>query len=488
MDRLPQQTYLNAANTPDCKFYLGGLIIPVVGQLPPPVTVAINTPLDWNDVIFKGRWEYSDSLIHPFHPAANVDEFLNKLKKVNYTKVDFQTTLLTFGFKQGKSNYWSFDLSERMYTHAAFPRDIFNLPILGNSVTREAEINGLHVNMSYYHQLSIGYKREISKYFNVGARVKFLMGVANVNMPQSNLSFKTEEGTNFITLSSNYKIQTNAPLDITVSETGFIDSIKVKSFDNKSNSELIKDYVLMTGNTGMALDFGFSKDWNSELTYFASVEDFGFIKWKENTNTITSESSEFTFEGAYLHYVNDTLRTDFPTVDSILNTLDFSVSQETYTTWLPMKIYAGVRYKLTSKLWLGGIVRMENLKYGMRSSYTGSLNVRPGKFSQFTLSYSLINNNFNNIGFGYGLVLGPAQWYLVTDNLAGLPLFPDNSRSASVRLGMNLVFGYKEKTAKRAIPLFNSNNSTNGRKLNKGKNIGTRAKQKKRGAMGNPKN
>lgn len=35
MDRLPQSSYINPAQTPNCKFHIGGLIIPVLGQLLP---------------------------------------------------------------------------------------------------------------------------------------------------------------------------------------------------------------------------------------------------------------------------------------------------------------------------------------------------------------------------------------------------------------------------------------------------------------------
>ena len=59
MDRLPQSSYINPAQAPNCKFYIGGVIVPVFGQLPPPITFAANLPIDYNDVIFHGSVDYA---------------------------------------------------------------------------------------------------------------------------------------------------------------------------------------------------------------------------------------------------------------------------------------------------------------------------------------------------------------------------------------------------------------------------------------------
>ena len=127
MDRLPQSSRINPAQTPDCKFYMGGLLTPLFGQLPPSLMLAVNTPIDYNDVIFHGTGEYSDSLITPLHPNANIDDFLKKLRKVNYLSTDLQLDLLNIGFRAGEKNFFTFDVSEKFFFNFGLPGDLFAL-------------------------------------------------------------------------------------------------------------------------------------------------------------------------------------------------------------------------------------------------------------------------------------------------------------------------------------------------------------------------
>lgn len=464
MDRLPQANYINTGQVPEYKFFVGGLLVPVFGQLPPSMAIAFNTPLQWNDVFFKGRWDYKDSLITPLHPNADLNDFFKKIKKVNYISFDLHLPLLYFGFKQGENNFWTFDLSEKTFLHFGIPGDLFHFVIEGNGQARSADFSGLHMNFFHYHQLSLGYNRKINRYFSVGAKVKYLTGVANFYTSSSSIVLHTRPETNYISTTSNYVIHTNMPLEVALSENGFIDSLDFINLDALSPSDILKEYVLFTGNNGFAFDFGFSREWNSEITYFASIEDFGFIRWKKHPNTfslIGDESNDggFVFRGIEMNNLRFS-ELDFPTIDTIIDQFKFEYSQDPYMTWLPWKIYGGVQYKLTSKIYAGAVGRFEKLPYRLRSSYTFSLNYRPGKISHFTMSYSYINGNFNNLGFGYAFNLGPFQWYTITDNLIGVGLFPHTSRSASVRMGCNIVVGYKDEKVNRALPLFNTSGST----------------------------
>jgi len=489
MHELPQAHAVNPAQVPNCKFFLGGLLIPVVGQLPPPVTFAVNLPLDYNDVLFKGRWEYKDSIITPLHPNANLEEFLNKLKKVNYTTMNFNLNLLYVGFKQGKKNFWSFDITEKAFFHFGIPKALITFPILGNGEVREASFSGFHMNMFYYRQFAIGFKRDITRYFHVGGKLKFLTGVANIYTSSANLTLYTEDKTNILTSASNYVINTNAPIDITLNDDGFVDNVNFIDFGSSSTADIIKDYALFTGNRGIAIDAGFSKEWNSELTYFANIEDFGYIKWNTNAHNFSligdeSNSGGFRFEGVEMNDFNFS-DLELLALDSLLGSFDFEYSENAYTTWLPWKIYAGAQYKFTKKFHIGAVGRLEKLPYRLRPSLTGTVNFNPGKISHFTLSYSIINGNYNNLGFGYALHLGPFQWFMVTDNLLGIGLFPNNSRSASIQMGANFVLGYKGEDSKqpRNMPLFNQTPSKNKKSM-----LGSFGKKRKDKAVSAPQN
>ena len=313
-----------------------------------------------------------------------------------------------------------------------------------------------------------GFKRQVTKYFNFGVRVKYLVGVANYYTSRSDLVFNTADKTNYLSTTANYVIHTNAPFNVTLKEDGFVEDIEFLEFNE---SEITK-YVLFTGNRGYALDAGFSKDWNSELTYYLNIEDFGFINWKTNTHTFSLVGDEnngggFEYRGIEMTDLNFSEIDILPNTDTLLSKFDFNYSQESYRTPLPFKVYGGLRYKITPKFYFGLLGRFEKLTFGYRPSYTASANFRPFKFGQLTFSYSYINRNFNNIGLGYTTRIGPIQWFFVSDNLIGTILFPDNSRSMSMRMGCNFIFINEKDKPKRKLPLFNSNNNYTNRKIPK---------------------
>ena len=56
-----------------------------------------------------------------------------------------------------------------------------------------------------------------------------------------------------------------------------------------------------------------------------------------------------------------------------------------------------------------------------------------------------MNSSFRNAGAGFSFNVGPLNLYMVSDNVLNVLLWPDLSRSVNVLVGLNLVFGYKDK-------------------------------------------
>ncbi len=451
MERVPQSSFINPSQFPNCKFYIGGLIIPLFGQLPPSMTVAVNLPVDYSDVIFHGEGAYKDSLITPLHPTANIDDFLKKLRKVNYTSLDLQMDLLNFGFKLGKKSFLSFDLSERMISDVGMPKSLFEFAAKGNDAVRNADFTGLGVNVTYFHQLSLGFASQVTKTFAAGFRAKLLVGVANLATTSSKIELNTQERTNYINIKSEYTINTNLPLEVTLNDDGYVDEMNFTDFSEESVGTIVKDYALMTGNYGAAFDFGFTKDITSSLAAFASVEDLGMIRWKTNASQFALyDEDSMRFEGVNIYNLQFNDFAETIDLDSIVaNFKEINYKEGAYTTKLPTKIYAGVRYRATKRLSLGLLGKFEILPNKVRSSATVTANFKPFKFTAATLSYSFINGNYNNIGVGFTVHPGPFQWYFVSDNLIGALLFPAGARSVSMRMGCNIVLGCVQKNGSR---------------------------------------
>lgn len=462
MDRLPQSSRINPAQTPDCKFYMGGLLTPLFGQLPPSLMLAVNIPIDYNDVIFHGTGEYSDSLITPLHPNANIDDFLKKLRKVNYLSTDLQLDLLNIGFRAGEKNFFTFDVSEKFFFNFGLPGDLFALAAKGNDAVRNADFTGLGVNTTYYHQIALGYKRQFTKSFAAGLRAKMLIGVANVSMGSSKITLKTSDRTNDIHLYTEYEVNTNLPLEVTLDENGYVSDIAFQEFSKDSIADIIKNYGFMTGSYGFATDFGFSWDVTKALTCYFSAEDIGFINWmKDGSQFAIYDEDSLSFEGMKIHDL-EVQNFSFD-MDSIVdNFKEIQYKEQQFKTWMPAKLYFGARYKVANRISLGALARADIFPHKIRPGLTLSANFKPFKFTAATISYSIVNNKYNNLGLGFTVHPGPVQWYFVSDNILGAALFPADTRSVSIRMGCNFVLGVAKKDNKRkdrSAPLMKRSNS-----------------------------
>jgi hypothetical protein len=89
----------------------------------------------------------------------------------------------------------------------------------------------------------------------------------------------------------------------------------------------------------------------------------------------------------------------------------------------------------------------------IRPSLTLSLNFTPFKAFAATMSYTIMNNKFDQIGTGLAFGRRGAQFYILTDNIpvrftrdaSTSLIWPYNARMISLRFGVNLFFGCDKK-------------------------------------------
>lgn len=466
MERVPQSQYLNPASHPDCKWWLSGLLIPsyVVPMFDPPFVhipmyMDVSTPFGLNDVIiYKNNKPTTTFAYNPESQAA----FAKKLSPIINLSSNISLEWLNLGFKQGK-NYWNLSVMSKYNYNLSLPKELFVMPFKGNiDSTRETGVfDGLGINTTQYEEASIGFNRQFSRYFRVGLRVKAIFGVANINTANSSLKMKTDWKTDAQVKNSdpNYtpmpvetetKMLINASIpmvDIENDTSNLPNSIKTRS--NLSASDIMK-----LKNFGWGIDFGLMKDWNSELTLYASVIDFGFIHWKSNVHNYDL-TGKYTYNGIPINDVDNI------SIDSVSN--DFKdkykakYSQNSYRTSLNTKIFFGGNYKLTKKIAIGLLGRIEKYPFNYEYSATYSLNMKPFRWGTFTLSGSYYKKSFLNFGVGYTIRIMAMQWFAVYDNLIGTAISPEKSRYWSMRWGVNLVFGRgKKKMVEKNKPLLNT--------------------------------
>src|ERR1035437_4305303 len=164
MERVPQSQYLNPANHPDCKWWMGGLLIPVYVvpniTLPiVPVYMDLSMPMSLSDVILYKNGKPTSTFLDN---VADQDAFLKKLSPINNISTNFSLEWLNVGFKQGK-NYWDLSIQTKSTINFSFPKEHFAWPLKGNNDL--ARINngvfdGQGLNSSVYQEASVGFNRQ----------------------------------------------------------------------------------------------------------------------------------------------------------------------------------------------------------------------------------------------------------------------------------------------------------------------------------------
>ena len=434
---VPQAIHSNPALFYECRTYV---------ELPVLSTISYsysNSGFSYHDAIHYGTGSRADSLI------IDMDNLERKMKKRNYVRSDATVNLAGAGFQLEKY-YLHFNISNFTESRSNIPGDLLaardgNWDI-ETGQPRDLDLSGLGVKATNYFQIAAGISTEFMDGLFLGARVKYLRGSANISSPRTDLYLKTQGDPIQLVAQTNYKIQSSFPMDVAYDPLGYVQSL---NFSN-SFSNILQDFILAS-NHGAAVDLGAIYHYDQRLTFAASLIDLGFIRWKSNVNRFEANGS-INFSGFDLrHYASNQGNSDFleALIDSISQSFRFESSQKPYFTSLTAKLYVGAMYQMTEKVNVSALTRTEFFDYRPHFALTLAANYSPYPFLHGTLSYSVMNNRFDQLGFGIAVGNGPMQFYIVSDHIpvfyvrdsaSGL-IWPYSAQTMNIRIGMNLLFG-----------------------------------------------
>jgi hypothetical protein len=440
MQGVPQSNRVNPAYQPDCGFYLGfPMLAPLRAELS-------SSALAWEDVIYPHPTQ--DSLITFLHPLGDKEAFLTQLKGVNFLASGLGTTL-SLGFRTGVG-FFSLDVATRLDGHMYYPGDLARLMLYGTEEGRTYEFDGIGADLSAFDEISVGWSGALQDRLRIGARVKMMLGMANLSTIRSNLSVTTSQEA--WTLRSDMLLKASLPFAEVYYDDGMIDSIATNSDFDDPKLRNMPRYMFNTSNLGFGLDVGV--DWRptDALQVSVSLSDLGYIRWSDEVHQV-SYTTEYEYTGIELnpfelsedYSMSDHLDSMVHQMaDSLSGFLDMSPA-EPYSKMLNAKLYAGASYRVTPGISFGVLSRTDFLNGKLAEQFTLSANFRAGRILHYTLSYSYLNAYYKNIGTGLSLNFGPLNFYLVSDNVLNTLIWPEESRSVNFWFGLNLVFGYREK-------------------------------------------
>ncbi len=439
-----QSTNINPAIQHNCRLYIG---LPLVSS----IYFNLNhTAFDYNDVfkpVNNGKY------------TINIDKLENMVNNWNYVKTQLNINLFAIAYKY-KNYYFTFDILNKTDVKIGYPDDYIKLPQgNGNFMGKNNYLQLLpYLSAVNYNEFAFGISRQVSEQLTYGGKIKYLQGMANTQITNSYLKLYTDENTYDIQAKAKVEINSSFPMTVTY------DSLNIPSNATINDLNITKDFIF-NNNRGLAIDFGMIYKFNKKITISASALDLGFISWKTNTNNYKA-TGDFTYTGVDIskwwdtkmisgEYEFDSINQIILTehIDSLQSSYNITPNNTSYYSFLHSKIYFGATYQFKKYLNFGVVTRAEIYNKRIYPSLTLSANTNfwKNKF-QATLSYSVMNNTFRNIGFGLALKLGPVQLYTVSDNIL-LPFNLKKNRSFNFHFGMNLYFGCKNtkknKTGRR---------------------------------------
>ncbi|MFO7878871.1 MAG: DUF5723 family protein [Bacteroidales bacterium] len=441
MNRVSQTTYMNPSVNSDYDLTIGGLLLPVVGQVPPTMYMNISSNgFQYNDFIHHGTGDQSDSLVY------DPQNLLDKMKTTNHIQMQTHIDLVHVGIKTKNDVYLTFNITEKIDAGISLPKDLFELAWYGNGYFKDQNekvvLTDLGFHFSHYREIAGGFSTELMDDFHIGGRAKILFGMSNVQTDIDELTLYTHPDDYTITTNANMSIQTNSPVDWEYYHEG--DSISIEPDFPDMDTYNPLSYAFNFSNPGFGIDLGASYTFLNDFTAYFSVNDLGFISWNSNPFVLSSDGT-FNFRGIEVDFFEsdeefEESMEEFE--DSVINIFAPNAEDNSYTTWLPTDVYLGGKYHFHDMLDFGALYRMEFYRKSLMHSFTVSANSDLTDWATAHLSYSMMDNKYNNIGLGITLRGAFLQYYLVTDNL--LALMPQSTRNVNIRMGCNLVFGYKE--------------------------------------------
>jgi hypothetical protein len=432
MQSLPQVTNTNPAVVPKYKFSIGFPGSSVFAQY-------ANNGFRYNDLAVN----QGDSTV------VDMNKLHRALNDKNYVTTAAQADLFRLGFKVNPRIYFTYNLTAKSFNRIMIPKGLIAFFSEGTAafVGKTTAVSPQVENVEYLES-SWGASYVVNPKLTVGANFKLLKGVANVTTVKSN-------GT--ITVGNEYQVSAIADIEVKSSGVHNLDSSDYEIEDHW------RDYLK---NTGFAIDLGATYRLKDRLTLAFSLIDIGAITWKNDLYgyRLDPETANYTFEGinlqsvldnegGYLDETKDSLSANFEFQEGVISK---------YRSPLPGKIYMSANYQIKKNFTVGALLFAERFRGRFSPGFSASLHKEFGRRLSTSLSYTITQQSFNNVGAGISFNFSPIQIYVVGDNLLRAPMamaadgnlnsFVNSTKFFNLRAGINFVFGWDKSQDKLPHP------------------------------------
>ena len=467
METIPQLNSINPAMQPRTNGYFALPSVSFVFQN----DLALRTILQ-----NKGNSWYM-----PVEVQFDIDKFYKQIGKSYDLMNDMQIDLLGFGWKMGKTGYFTVTVSERIEMNLGMPLDFFKLAEKLLPDGTYLDFSPIRLKALVYKQINFGYSNAISNNLTLGFNLRPLFGQAAVLTDIKKFDINTQRKVWNVETYGN--VYTSGPLILKEKPKDPENDSKFKNYpeyeyiDENDMNGYVKRYGMDFSNPGVAVDIGAVYKLDDDWSFSASVNNLGIIMWKNDLNSI-SFNGKYNFEGKEVDGLNadayKNLLDDF--MKSIEDSVNYSTGIKDFNTTLLPYLYLGASYKLTNTISLGFLSRTIFQNGGVRQNFNLSGNMLLYNYLSLSLSINQQLKGGTYGGFGLAFDLGPVQLYLLSDFIPlrystvvvktydgdkvkeeNFEYIPSRFKEASIMVGLNILFG---KKGYKDSPMYERNSNS----------------------------
>lgn len=404
------------------------------------VNIGINSNLGLNNLLYNVDGRTALFL----NPKVDANEFLNGIHDKNRISENLKVQVLGAGFRSW-GGYNIVELNVRQNLYLNLPGGLFEF--MKNGLENKTyDFGNLNVHADAYGEIAFGHSRQIDDKLRVGAKVKFLLGLANVNAKVEKAQLELRDDA--------YVGTTSATLQTSLSGMNYKTETTMRGPEGEEREHCyvsgINDVSFGVTGFGLGLDLGAEYKINDNFKVSAAILDLGFIGWSNCYEASTNGERSISTD-KYVFAIGDDEPNSFgKELDRFteglaeLYELNDNGNIGGTTKALSATMNLGVEYTpdFYDKLTFGFI---NNTRFAGKYTWTDfrlSANVAPVKC--FSASASLSAGTYG-VGFGWLLNAHTTGFsiFLGMDHMIGkmakqgIPL----SGRAQLSLGINVPFG-----------------------------------------------
>ena len=369
----------------------------------------------------------------------NLNEGLSSLRNKNYLNANVSLDVFNCG---RRTKYGMFTYTHRIRVSETFrySKDLVSLLAQGNAAYL-GESNPANIDLGMavrgYMEFDFGYQMNLTEKLSVGARLKYLAGLADLKTRNVNIKLFTDPETYALRLLADADVRAALPM----------------SFSMENGKPQFGDFNLfgMFKNFGLGIDMGAEYRIDDQFGVAAAINDLGFISWKTNPVEMQVglndagpfyQDGAFVFSGLTSEQVTEMMNNpDYVQglVDSLPNYLDFSVENiKRYSTGLNTATMVRGYYDLSPEHRFSAQFSTYATGIGVRPAmtlaYTGSYN----KKYNVVATYTMMGGSYDNLGFGASANVGGMVVYIASNNILGF-FNPANISQLNLQFGLSFT-------------------------------------------------